>query len=315
MQNMEKYFGFRVRVSDFLEPEDYNVVKNKIAAILAQHAEATTQYRVYLHQLVLEARPTQFGITGGLSARVNNVRLCLSINKKQRRTGDIKFMNYRFERELNEQVSHHYLAHEILYTISPKYFEEHGYFQNTLVTLVRIGMREQHKKIKVRVSVDPTSELVERLNRKEQVDSETMLDIDFRKAREFNRQTKLFIHPEEPAMSKEEGAAPRVSIKAKNIGAVVTDPNASTTVNIANSDVAIDHLLHELRVVAKSLHDDPPNGVEPEDIEIVDSVIADAPNDRGSFGKLITAGKWLGKRADKLGMTLLTEYLKQQAGL
>ena len=37
LQNMEKYFGFRVRVSDFLEPEDYEAIRN-VSMTLQHHS-------------------------------------------------------------------------------------------------------------------------------------------------------------------------------------------------------------------------------------------------------------------------------------
>ncbi len=317
MQNMEKYFGFRVRVSDFLEPEDYSVIRDQVSDLLARGKESETQYRVYLHQLVLDARESQFGIGGGLAGRINSVRLCFSINAKQRRTGDIKFMNYRFEKELHEEVVHQYFSNQILYTLTPKYFEDRGYFQNTLITLVRIGMRDDHKKIKIRVSVEPSPFLLERLARKEKADVETNLDIDFRKAREFNRQTRIFLTPPEQSMTpdKKPDNPSRISIVAQNIGAVVTDPNAPTNVNFAENPIVRDHLLHELRLTSKSLRDDPPPGLVAKDLEVIDAVIIEAPTDKTALDKLISVGKWLGTRAEKLGMTLLAEYLKQQAGL
>lgn len=322
MQNMEKYFGFRVRVSDFLEPEDIVELNDKVTSILDREPGLETQYRVYLHQLVLEVtKPQQFGVAGGLAGRLEKVHLRFSINPKQRLNGDIKFMNNRFERLLHEQVSHYFMPNEILYSLSPRYFEEWGYFQNTLITLVRLGMREQHKKIKIRVSVEPTPELLEKLVRSGQADAETNLDLDFRKAREFNRQTKLFTGQEKP-MSKSSGSTdnapqPRTIINVDRVGTLINDSSGaiSAQANFSENPAFVDHLLHELRILNRSLQDDPPSGIATKDLAVVDAVLTDAPKDARALSALKVAGKWLGERAEKVGLTLLTEYLKHEAGL
>jgi hypothetical protein len=276
-----------------------------------------------MHQLVLEAQPTKFGIGGGLAGRVAKVYLRFSINQKQRKTGDIKFMNYRFEKELHESVSHYYFPHQIGYTLEPSYFtDEREYFQNTLITLVRIGMREQHKKIKIRVAVEPSPELIEKLIRGEQADTETNLALDFRKAREFNRQTRLFVNAKEIQMTKgnsPDGGTPpaRTVINVDRVGTLINDSSGpiSGFSNFNDNPVVIDHLLHELRLLRVSIRDEPPKGVPKADIEIVDAVMSEAPTDQNSLKKLTQAGKWLGTRAEKIGLSLLTEYLKYQSGL
>jgi hypothetical protein len=324
VQNMERFFGFRVRVSDFLEPEDYQAVSEALSRLLAREPNADTQYRVYMHQLVLDAAPAKFGIGGGLAGRIAKVFLRFSINPKQRRTGDIKFMNYRFERELHEEVNHYYLPHIIGYSLSPTYFNtERDYFQNTLVTLVRVGMREQHKKIKVRVSVEPTPQMLETLSRAERADAETNLDIDFRKAREFNRQTRLFMSAQDPALSQSEMEAKvRKSIaktvyNIEKVGTLINESKGAVTTNNTFTDnpALVEHLLQELRLLSRSLQEDPPKGVPLKDVAVVDATVTEVPRDSKALEVLKTSGKWLGTRAEKLGLTLLTEYLKQQAGL
>lgn len=324
MQNMERYFGFRVRVSDFLEPEDYEVVSEKVSSLLARESDAHTQYRVYMHQLVLEASPSKFGVSGGLGGRVSKIRLRFSINPKQRRTGDIKFMNYRFERELHEEVNHYYLPHLIGYTFSPSYFStECDYFQNTLITLVRIGMREQHKKIKIRVSVEPTPQLAEALERADRADAETNLDIDFRKAREFNRQTRLFMNSESLQSTeigleeKVKDSMSRTIYNIEKVGTLINEAkgNVESNTSFTENPALLDHLLHELRALSRSIQDDPPKGVPSTELAVIDAAVGDAPKNAKALEALKTTGRWFGSRAEKLGLSLLTEYLKQQAGL
>ena len=84
MQNMKKYFGFEVKVSNFLHPEDFSIIKDRLVSFANSEGLDLDQYRVYLHQLVILANESHFGLGGGLPARVENVLLKFSVNYKQK---------------------------------------------------------------------------------------------------------------------------------------------------------------------------------------------------------------------------------------
>jgi hypothetical protein len=322
-QNMQRYFGFRVKVSDFLEPSDYKLIRNKVIEFLEKGNIDTTRYKIYLHQLVLEADSSHFGVGGGLSERISKVLLRFSINQKQRLSGDIEFVNYRFNRELNEDVGHYYLPYEIGYTIPSTFFKDRQWFQNVLVTLVRVGMREDHKKIKVKVSVEPTTEFAERLYRSTKSDSSTELDISFKRVVEFNRQTKLFVHPtnstKEIIMSEEETSKSHSTITVNGpVGTLISESPYSSaygTATVLNSPDLLEHVVKELKTLHSSIQSDSTDKVSRKDIGVIEGVIAEAPNNPDALKRLMSIGKWLLERAEKIGLSLLTALLKGQLGL
>ncbi len=192
MQNMQRYFGFRVTVSDFLEPQDVRVIQDKITNLAAGGKIDLTKYKIYLHQLSLAADSSHFGVAGGLKGRLSSISLRFSVNQKQRQSGEIQFANHLFDEDIREEVVHRYLQSEIFYKIPVERFERSGVFQNILIALVRVGLREDYRKIKVSVSVVPTNEMVRRLHNPENAAAQTILPLNFEKALAFNRQTRLF---------------------------------------------------------------------------------------------------------------------------
>ena len=85
MQNMQKYFGFRVKVSDFLEPTDDKIIRSRLSDLIQQGRFDLTKYRIYMHQLVLEAKTSHFGVGGGIEGRIEKIYLKFAINQKSDR--------------------------------------------------------------------------------------------------------------------------------------------------------------------------------------------------------------------------------------
>ncbi|MCG8039094.1 MAG: hypothetical protein JAZ19_18895 [Candidatus Thiodiazotropha taylori] len=321
MQNMQRYFGFKVMVSDFLEPTDYQLIRNKLSELIDCGKIDVEKYKIYLHQLVLAASTTHFGVSGGIEKRVSNIFLKFCINQKQRRRGDIQFVNHIFSKELREDNRHFYLPYEIGYTIPPNFFAEREWFQNVLVTLVRTGLREDYKKIKVKVSAEPAEGYLESIYRKEKANSETRLDLKFNKVVEFNRQTRLFIdhqsnaNPEERHMKDpKEPTSTTINVSGGSVtGLNVNSPGAIqlNTTTISGNEEILRHFLQELRTL---LTDEVASAPE-KDIGVIEGVIAEAPKNPQAIERLKTTGKWFGKSAEKIGLSLLTSYLKGELNL
>ena len=146
MQNMKKYFGFEVKVSNFLHPEDFSIIKDNVISFANSEGLDLDQYRIYLHQLVILANESHFGLGGGLPARVENVLLKFSVNYKQKRDGDIIFKNNLLEEM--KGIKSYTLPHEICYTIPPAYFLDKQQFQNAIVTFVSNSLRREDFKNK-----------------------------------------------------------------------------------------------------------------------------------------------------------------------
>ncbi|WP_133156058.1 hypothetical protein [Hydrogenophaga pseudoflava] len=319
---MQRYFGFRVKVSDYLEPTDYRLLRNRVVQLLESRNLDLTKYRIYLHQLVLSAESTHFGVGGGLAGRVEKIYLQFSINQKQRRFGDMQFINHLFEQELAEDVNHYYTSDEIGYTIPVDFFSNRAWFQNILVTIVRSETRESHKKIKVRVMVRPTPQFLEQLRRQIYAHSATVLDIDFNKVTEFNKQTMLFMYDqttqEEPIMG-DKNDAPRTVINVNAPGnTVINDaPKAAFQgpITVFNNPALLEHLVQELSTLVAFAKDKPQPDTPRKELAIIEGVVAEAPNNPDALGRVKELGKWVYSRAETVGLGLVIELLKGKLGI
>lgn len=319
MQNMEKYFGFSVKVSEFLEPADYRLIRDRVVQLIESQGIDRSKYKIYLHQLAFTANSSQFGVGGGLMGRVKQIYLKFSINPKQRKTRDIQFVNHMFKLNLDEKVAHYYLPYEIGYTIQSDFFSSgRHWFQNVLITLVRVGVRENHKKLKVNVSVEPTPQFREHLRNQLLADSVTKFDLDFQRGTEFNRQTKLFLYQPEIEMSNEKTTEPKNIFNiGGNVGALSVDSPHSTVngnVNVLNDPTLLEHVLKELSALHAALANST-NSPPAKDVAILEGVLAEAPKNPEALSRLRKLGTWAIDRADKIGLSLVTALLKGELGV
>jgi hypothetical protein len=324
MQKMQRYFGFRVKVADFLEPTDYKLAQKKLCELVEQGRLDISRYKIYLHQLALEADTTHFGLSGGIEKRIEKILLRFSINPKQRKSGDIQFANNLVARELNEENKPFYLSYEVGYTIPSYFFREKDWFQNVLVTLVRNGVREDHRKIKIRVSAEASLEYVERLRRDEYLNTTTILDMDFKKAVDFNRQIPLFsgneyqfkkIGENTVSSNKTRPSKNTIKINGNVTGLQSGSLNSSQCVTVTNNNELLEHVIKELKNFHAQILADKTSQILPKDLAVIEGVLAEAPKNPEALSRLKSLGTWFGTRVEKVGLTLLAGIIKDELGV
>lgn len=316
MQHMQKYYGFSVRVSDFLEAEDYDLLKKKICQFAAWEGFDPKDYQVFLHQLVLFASESHFGIGGGLHKRVRNVLLKFTVNKKQRESGKIRFMNHIFMPTQDDIVLPAYTPHALYYDIPSTYFINNRYFQNALVTFIKKGLPEKFRKIKISISANATSEYLAVLNSRFCADSETNLDLPFSKAVLFKQQIELvFDDTKERNMSHDAESKTTNNFYITQAGVVAAQSTVDRTkVNNLQQKTLDEHLIKELKQLCAHLSTDN-NLSASNDIAIIDGAIQDIEHGRQYLPKLSKIGTWVIDKAEKIGLSLATEALKNAVGL
>ncbi|MEQ2355755.1 hypothetical protein [Pseudoalteromonas piscicida] len=317
MQNMKKYFGFEVKVSDFLHPEDFSIIKDKLVDFANSEGLDLDQYRVYLHQLVILANESHFGLGGGLPTRVENVLLKFSVNYKQRRDGDIIFKNNLLE-EI-EGVKSYTLPHEICYTIPPSYFLEKQQFQNAIVTFVSKSLRrEEFKKIKVCVSANATDAFRPLLTSKFAADSITNLDLPFNKGIEFDRQITLKLQGElgEVKMPSDDSKTTNI-FNIQQAGAVSASGEITTNHNLNQQQQGIpfDHVIKEMKYLKNLLDKEGYPESRKMEVETLNQAIELADSKGKFIPKLKEASSWLVDKAEKVGVSLVAAAIKGEFGL
>lgn len=314
---MKKYFGFEVKVSNVLYPEENLLLKSKLAKFISSENIDLANYKIYLHQLVILAEESHFGLSGGLPARVENVLLKFSVNQKQRRENDIIFRNNLLEEQSEPDIKEYCLPFELCYTIPPSYFMKQQQFQNVIVTLVRSDLRESFKKIKVSVSAQTKKSFMPHLKSEMAAYSITKLDLELNKSVEFSKQIELNLGYEEKvaSMAKKENSESTTNIfNINQATAVSVNGDISATGN-TNNTVPTQHIINELKHLQLALKQDEVTKDKKLDLDTLNEAIVDAEKNREFLPKLRSIGSWVGDKAEKIGVTIAAAALKGQIGI
>ena len=317
MQHMDKYFGFSVKVSEFMEAEDYNLLKRSISQYASWEGFDPREYQIFLHQLVLFAKESHFGFGGGLPHRVRNVLLRFSVNKKQRDNRKIYFMNHVFVPNEHEMSIPAYRREVLYYDIPSEYFVKHRSFQNVLVTFIHKGLPEKFRKIKIAVSANATPDFLAVLKSRFCADAITNLDLPFSKAVLFKQQIELVFDDEgENEMSKDQkNQGTTNNFYINQAGVVASQSNVDRT-NVTNQQKTLDaHLIKELRHLCAQIEANKNGHSAEADIEIIEGTILDIEEGRPYLQKLSKISKWVLERADKIGLTLATKAIQDALGI
>lgn len=94
MQNLQRFFGFSVSVTDYLTPEHERLYKTRAIEALELGGMLPDDYFVYFHQLSINADETHFDVSGGLKGRIKELTITFNVNKKQRQMKKIRFINH-----------------------------------------------------------------------------------------------------------------------------------------------------------------------------------------------------------------------------
>lgn len=163
MQNMEKYFGFRVDIDDELDPVRIEALHDAAEKVIATYGFNPEEYFVYFHQLSIEPEENHFGINGGLCNRLKRIELGFSVNLKQRRLRRIKLFNFLLDMKSNDQIKRTGGVDEIRYYLPCEYIANNLGFRNEIVTFISKDVRIDHRKIKVSVVAYPTDAYAQQL--------------------------------------------------------------------------------------------------------------------------------------------------------
>lgn len=192
MQNLERYYGFSAEVMTLLEPERLEQIRAHAVPILEYKGYNPAEYHIYCHQLRINENLRHWSAGTPLHRRVETLRLTFRVNPKQRKSGSIMFLNWRFGMSIEQQLG--FLSGDVAveggswnihYDIRKQFVQGETTFKNAIVTFVKREVRPDHRKIKIELVASPTHEHEARLKR-EQAVSETRLDLRLRNPIRWN---------------------------------------------------------------------------------------------------------------------------------
>jgi hypothetical protein len=163
MQQIDRLFGFRIKLDETLDPYRIDVLKEQAALIVARHDFDPEQYHLYFHQLTIILRTRHFAGTSNIRERIEELRLTFARNPKQDRDRAIRFYNHLLEATHVEEVPSTPTESAVTYHLSGEYLAGRLKFRNELITFISKDLRKDHRKIKISIHAFPTPSFRERL--------------------------------------------------------------------------------------------------------------------------------------------------------
>lgn len=247
-QNMEKYYGFQVNLTENLDPEKIDQLKEAALRIMNLHGYNPQEYLIYCHQILLKPDPNHWAKKMSLDKRVKSIKLAFIVNHKQQpkgtRQGRICFYNWLFDSPiedmmgmpLGEHVEFCQTQYEIDYTLDNDFIKTHSHptFKNVIITFIDRKLRLSHRKIKVHVTADPTEYYKKQFRNQESAESETYLDCYFTKSINLLPppavEPQLLPKPKSPLpkpLQKKPVPASRIGIGDRVDGSIIVDGNGN----------------------------------------------------------------------------------------
>jgi hypothetical protein len=302
MSNMEKYYGFKVHALDYLTPDENDLIKLEVVDFLNKNKMDLSDFLVYFHNIIIDPSDEHFGVSGGLSVRVEEISFVFSVNQKQILSGDIRFANYYFKKPEDPiDIGSYSNEMKVGYHVKARYFEKNREFSCILITFVRRDMRRDHQKVTLTVTARPTMQF------KKIVSMENLARGTAKPIR-YNKPIQLVL-PIRNIVVSEEKPSGNIFHFHGPVGAV-----ASTNSGRINQSVSlkISQAVAELKQINDELKDQSiPDTSLISDVE--DTILIGEAGDDVGFKASIKnfGGKILGV-AENLGLEALKQYIKSQ---
>lgn len=319
MQNIERYFGYKVVLTDKLDPARVSVLKEKAELIMALNAFSEDDFVVYFHQLTLMPNDKHFSSNFQLEEKIKRLDLSFSVNKKQVKNGKIKLYNFLLKDNKEPSNYREYgHAHSINYMIQGSALKDRYGFRNEIVTFVHKELRSDHRKLKVSMACQPTDFFKEQLTNQKDTH---LTQLDFKLESKHVYLLKAKKNESKIPEHKGDMTVNNTFINNGQAGSMGENAttNNSTFNQQVNSGLNLDEMvgaLAKLRQAMKATAED--DNIEQDKALSAITLAEDAAkegDEKRTLEYLRKGGKWALEVSEKVGTTILTAYLKATLGL
>ncbi len=194
-QNMEKYYGLKIAITEELNPEKLDQLKEIAPNFMKLKGYKPDDYYLYCHNTLMIPNKRHWAKNIPIEDRIESLNLKFVVNEKQREKsrykskGKIHFYNWRIseypienalEMPLDEIIQYLPADQWMQYSLPGNFIKEHQCFKNLLLTVIDKNVRIDHRKIKLHISSDPTEKYKSKF-RNDNYDRGTALDCMFEK--------------------------------------------------------------------------------------------------------------------------------------
>jgi|GEM_PF-2989191 len=316
VQNLERYFGFRIDLTDDLDPLRVEVLMERANQIMALYDYDEEQFHVYLHRVnISKVKASVSGFSGGLAARLDRLEISFAVNPKQKRSRKIRLFNYLIDEPLDGRVIINKTAHVVAYELPGVYLTEERGFRNEIITFVAKDLRGEHRKIKVTVTPVPSCGYQNHL--RYDGAASTKIDFRFRKPIVLGRPSKRLPSSETARLSANddplEGNTMSVD-RTINIYGNVNSIGDGVHFNLADpEDVRL--LLKDIKRVAElGAREGDLNESETKDLDLAGQSLENG-DQKGTLNYIMNGGRKVLGVAEKIGANVLSALIKSQMGI
>lgn len=177
MQQLERYFGFRVTLGKSIRAGEY---KNQIQSINNALKKAGIEQdglQVYVCEVRIDVVPSHFD-PSPVHLKLGTMEIHLAVNKRNRDEERMYFINDQVDHRLTEGVRAKAEKFDLTFEIGGSYFESKDYFHELVYVVVAGQMKPQDRKLKVKFLARPTSKFGNKLVNLRSANTKLDLDLD-----------------------------------------------------------------------------------------------------------------------------------------
>jgi len=181
-QNMEKYYGLRIEITEELNPEKLDQLLKIAPDFMRLKGYDPEDYYLYCHQTLIIPDEQHWSKSIPIEERIESLNMKFSVNKKQLpkigsvREGRIHFYNWRCSETPIEDllgmplgnIGYFPAEYEMKYSLAGEFVGTHGRFRNLILTVIDKNLSLDHRKIKLHISAIPTDKYKSEFKRKSQ---------------------------------------------------------------------------------------------------------------------------------------------------
>lgn len=199
-QNIEKYYGVTIKLTEELEPERLDRLIQIAPDFLRFKGYDPDDYYLYCHQLLIKPFTPQHlkRVTPrwaekeqlAVEERIKSMKIIFTVNDKQLPTDThearIMFYNWRWDREdsiekilgynINGPIKQYLEQYEMDYLLDNNFIRTNNCFKNAILTVIAKHLRKEHRKIKAHVTAEPTEKFRNTFHNQANIVRETALD-------------------------------------------------------------------------------------------------------------------------------------------
>jgi hypothetical protein len=177
MQQLERYFGFRVTLGKSVTSHDYKSHMKAINTAFAKSGIAPESAELYVCQIRIDAVSSHFD-RSPVYEKLATMEIHLAVNKRDRDEERIYFLNDRVNHTLTDGLQPRASKFDLRYTVRGAFFEKTDHLHEIVYVVVSNSVKPKDRKLRVKFLATPTAEFGRKLVNVKAASTHLELELD-----------------------------------------------------------------------------------------------------------------------------------------